>query len=58
MAELAKSIQGRMIISVNDIPKMREIFAGLAMNRVELSYSVGGKGRKPGASGELIIRNF
>jgi DNA adenine methylase len=58
MADLAKSIQGHMIISVNDIPKMREIFAGLAMDRVELSYSVGGKGRKPGASGELIIRNF
>ena len=58
MATLARQIKGKMIVSVNDIPEMREIFAGLTMDRVELSYSVGGKGRKPGPSGELIIRNF
>ncbi|MFC7419329.1 DNA adenine methylase [Iodobacter arcticus] len=58
MAELAKSITGHMIISVNDIPEMREVFNGLAIERVEINYTVGGKGRSKDKSGELIIRNF
>jgi DNA adenine methylase len=58
MAELAGSIEGRMVISVNDIPQMREIFAGLNTQRVEVSYQVGGKGRKNTKSGELIVTNF
>ena len=47
-----------MIISVGDIPEMRQAFAGLAMERVELQYTVGGQGRSKQRSGELIIRNF
>lgn len=58
MAGLAKSIKGRMIISVNDIPEMRIAFAGLKVDRVELNYSVGGGGRSKQAAGELIIRNW
>ncbi|NOT17687.1 MAG: DNA adenine methylase [Sulfuriferula sp.] len=58
MAELAKSIKGKMVISVNDIPEMRNVFAGLNMERVEINYTVGGAGRKKATSGELIIRNW
>ncbi len=58
MAELAKSIKGRMFISVNDIPEMRQAFAGLEMERLEISYTVGGAGRSKTVSGELLIRNF
>ncbi|PHV00152.1 DNA adenine methylase [Iodobacter sp. BJB302] len=58
MAELAKSITGHMIISVNDIPEMREVFDGLTIERVEINYTVGGKGRNKDKTGELIIRNF
>lgn len=58
MAVLAKSITGHMIISVNDIPAMREVFDGLTIERVEINYTVGGKGRSNDKSGELIIRNF
>ena len=49
---------GKMIVSVNDIPEMRQAFAGLQMQRVELTYQVGGAGRSAKRSGELIIRNF
>ena len=57
MADLAKSIQGKMVISVNDIPEMREAFKGLTMESVGISYTVGGtKGRDKRA--ELVIRNF
>lgn len=58
MADLARSIEGRMVISVNDIEPMREAFAGLPMERLDIHYSVGGAGRGSGKSGELLIRNF
>lgn len=57
MAELARTISGHMIISVNDVPEMRQAFAGLTIDRVDISYTVGGGGKsKP--VGELIIRNW
>ena len=59
MAELARSVQGRMVVSVNDHPETRRAFAGLAMEEVAVKYSVrnGRDGDRP-ASGELLIRNF
>lgn len=57
MAELARSIKGKMIISVNDIPEMRLAFAGLNMESVGITYSVGGVG-KSAKTAELIIRNW
>lgn len=57
IAALARSIDGKMIVSVNDIPEMRQAFAGLAIDAVDITYNVGGAGRA-GKSGELIIRNF
>lgn len=56
MATLAKSINGRMIITVNDHPEMRRVFDGLPMETVGITYTVGGGG-KSGRVGELIIRN-
>lgn len=57
MAELARSIKGKMIVSVNDIPEMRGAFAGLVMESVDINYTVGGtQGR--GKRSELIIRNW
>lgn len=56
MAALARTIQGRMIISVNDIPEMRKAFDGLTISTVDITYSVGGSGKsKP--STELIVMN-
>ncbi|MCG9124979.1 DNA adenine methylase [Laribacter hongkongensis] len=52
LADLARGIQGQMIISVNDIPEMREAFAGLAIDAVDITYTVGSTRRK---TGELII---
>ena len=58
MGDLAKTVQGRMIISVNDIPEMHQAFAGLRIERVDINYTVGGAGRSKAKSGELIIRNW
>jgi DNA adenine methylase len=57
MADLARTIQGRMVISVNDIPEMREAFAGMWMTSVPVAYMVGGAD-KAVERAELIIRNW
>jgi len=57
MAALAKSIAGKMIISVNDIPEMRQAFDGLVMESVGINYTVGGA-KNVKAAKELIIRNW
>lgn len=57
IAELAGSIKGKMIISVNDIPEMRKIFIGFHMQEVEIKYNLQTTGKaKP--KQELIIKNF
>lgn len=57
LAELAKTIKGKMIITVNDIPEMRKAFEGLAMQTVGITYTVGGAD-KAAKRTELIIRSF
>jgi DNA adenine methylase len=57
MAALARSIQGQMIISVNDIPEMRQAFKGLQMQSVGITYNLQTVG-KPIPKRELIICNF
>lgn len=58
LASLAKTLKGKMLISVNDIPEMRQAFDGLTMQTLEINYSVGGGGRSTGKSKELLIRNW
>lgn len=57
LAELAHTIRGEMVISVNDIPEMRKAFKGLKMQAVNIGYNlkVTGKAKQ---SKELIICNF
>ena len=57
MAELARSTKGKMIISVNDIPEMRQVFNGLNMQSVDISYNLKVTG-KPSPKKELVICNF
>lgn len=58
MAEAAKTMKGKTIISVNDIPEMRKAFKGLKMESVNINYTVGGGNKKTPPKKELIIRNF
>lgn len=58
MADAAKNIQGKMIISVNDIPEMREVFSGLTLRSTEISYSLSRQTKKRNISRELIITNW
>ncbi len=58
MAELARSIAGKMLISVNDIPEMRDVFAGLYMESVGIHYTLQGAGRAATQQRELVIKNW
>lgn len=57
IAAYARSIKGRMIISVNDIPEMRHAFDGLPMDTIGIKYSVGSNSGELNTTGELIIRS-
>lgn len=56
LAALAKTIQGKMIVSVNDIVQMREIFKGWRLKSVDVSYSLNVK--RQSKRKELILMNF
>ena len=57
MAELARTISGKMVISVNDIEEMRETFAGLRIQTVNIRYSLQTTGKSE-LKQELVICNF
>ncbi|QDZ01964.2 DNA adenine methylase [Nitratireductor mangrovi] len=53
MAACLKTLKGRFILSINDVPEIRRIFAGFAQDPVSLLYSIsGGRGTQ---AKELIV---
>ncbi len=57
MARLAKSIQGKMIISINAHSDIRDVFRGLQVLEVDYQYTVGGT-TKASDCVELIYVNW
>ena len=53
MAERLARIEGRFILSINDVPEIRELFGRFAFETAELGYSIAGGRPKPAR--ELII---
>lgn len=56
LAEFMGSIEGKMIISINDRPEIRELFGAFILKPVDVTYSIRGDDKKEFA--ELIIANF
>lgn len=56
MADMAKSIDGMMLISINDHPDIRKVFDGLNMIQLDITYTVGG-GDNQSEAKELLIWN-
>ncbi|MAX15487.1 MAG: DNA methyltransferase [Sphingobium sp.] len=52
LSDLLKALKGRFILSINDVPEIRELFAWAAINPVQLNYRVSGRVT---AARELII---
>lgn len=55
LAEQLRGIRGRFMMTINDVPEIREIFAGFKFEAVETTYTIA-KGASQRA-GELIITN-
>ncbi len=58
MAELADSIEGNMIISINDHPDIRAAFSRLPCKEVNYKYTVGGGSNGHSDAVELIYGNW
>lgn len=54
MAELMRSLKGKAMVSINDHPAIREVFAGFHMESLDITYTVGG-GAKAAPRQELVI---
>nr|WP_321527172.1 DNA adenine methylase [uncultured Cohaesibacter sp.] len=55
LADQLRSLKGRFLFSINDVPEIREIFSGFDIEEVSLSYSANSKGSMQAR--ELVIGN-
>ncbi len=54
LSDLLKGIEGRFILSINDVPEIRTLFSWAKVEPVDLNYRISGKAT---AAKELIISN-
>jgi len=55
MAEVLRALRGRFILTINDVPEVRDLFSWASVEPVDLTYTAGGNGSAK-AVRELIIR--
>lgn len=55
--DILSSIQGKFIMSINDVQEIRKLFKGFRIEEVTTSYSAGGADKKVRAT-ELLIMNY
>lgn len=55
LAGVLKALQGRFILSINDVPETRKAFAGFRQRRVRVTYTVARKASTRGPARELLI---
>lgn len=55
IAEICRGIKGKCIISINDVPEVREIFKSFNIRTAETKYSISGSNQ---SVGELLITNY
>lgn len=55
MNSILQGIQGKFLLSINDRPEIREVFAGFSMKAVTLPYSTG---RQKTTGRELLVANY
>lgn len=53
LAEQLRSLEGQFLLSLNDVPDVRRLFAGFAIERVETTYTIAS--RKAKRVGEVLI---
>lgn len=58
LSEHLRGIQGRFLLSINDVPEIRDLFAWAEIEPVTTTYSISRETAARGARAELLIRNF
>ncbi|MFC3097395.1 DNA adenine methylase [Alteraurantiacibacter palmitatis] len=58
LAGIVAGARGRFIVSLNDTPEVRAIFAGLHLVPVETTWTIGSAHAAPKKVGEVLIANF
>lgn len=58
LAEAMRTMQGKAMLSINDHPDIRAVFAGLPMHETGIRYSVANAHGKPSESSELVVTNY
>ncbi len=58
MAEFMKTCKGKVMVSINDHPAIREAFNGLHMMGLDIKYNVSNTHGQPETSKELVIMNW
>ena len=58
MAAQLVALKGRFILSINDVPEIREIFARFQIEAVKTTYTIANHAKGAGDRAELLIRNF
>lgn len=59
LKEILSALQGRFLMSINDTPEIRDLFAGFQMQAVSTTYTVGARtGRRCKLVKELLFSNY
>lgn len=58
LADLLTGARGKFLLSINDRPEVRAIFAAFEIRAVETTWTIGTKETRAGRVGELLISNF
>ena len=58
MAEALRGIKGRFLLSINDVPEIRQVFSDFTLIEVRTSYSVSKATDAAGARAELLVANW
>ena len=55
LAEALRGIQGRFVLSINDVPEIRDIFAWAQIEPVSTTYTIGNHAGRGQERAELLI---
>lgn len=58
LADGLSSLKGRFLLSINDVPQIRDIFADFIIKPVKTTYTVGKDRQGKSSAAELLISNF
>lgn len=58
MAEFMRTCKGKVMVSINDHPDIRQVFKDFNIMEVDIKYSVASIHGKPQTSQELVITNY